>query len=92
MDNAVEASAGIENAVINLSAELRQGMLIIRQDNPANAASQPKERRVPELERGLGLHILENISRKYGGQLQYGTENGRFSLSLILNTEGKAQC
>lgn len=92
LDNAMEACAGIERPEIRIDAHVSQGCLVIHAENPTALRPQEKQRRIPELERGLGLHILEDLSKKYNGQLQYEAANERFQITLILNFEGNGLC
>lgn len=92
LDNAMEACAGIEQPEICIDAQISKGCLVIHEENPTAIRPPEKQRRIPELERGLGLHILEEMSKKYNGQLQYEAANDRFQITLILNIEGNVPC
>lgn len=92
LDNAMEACAGIEQPEICIDAQISKGCLVIHEENPTAIRSPEKQRRIPELERGLGLHILDEMSKKYNGQLQYEASNERFQITLILNIEGNVPC
>lgn len=92
LDNAIEACNGVEHPEIRISAHISKGCLVLYEENPVALSSQNKQRRIPDLERGLGLRILEDLSKKYNGQLQYETENERFRITLVLNFEGDFLC
>lgn len=92
LDNAIEACSGVEHPEIRIDAHISKGCLVIHEENPTTLRPQEKQRRIPELERGLGLHILEDLSKKYNGQLQYEAANERFQITLILNFEGNGLC
>lgn len=88
LDNAMEACSGVEHPEISIDAHISKGYLIIHEENPTAIQPQAKKRRIPELERGLGLQILEELSKKYHGQLQYEADNQRFQITMILSLEG----
>lgn len=92
LDNAMEACAGVAQPEICIDAHLSKGCLVIHEENPTTIRPTEKQRRIPELERGLGLHILEEMSSKYNGELQYEAADGRFQITLILNIEGNVPC
>lgn len=85
MDNAVEACAKVENPAIQVNAHVEKGYLVITESNPA--APEPerrKQRRIPELERGVGMHILRSVAEKYHGSCMSETHDGRYSVSVFL--------
>lgn len=86
IDNAEEACRGLEDRTISLAARVSRGYLSIETSN-ACAEPRAKKRRVPELERGIGFAIFQELARKYQGSFDYKTENGRFSACLILKGE-----
>lgn len=92
LDNAMEACAGVAQPEICIDAHLSKGCLVIHEENPTTIRPTEKQRRIPELERGLGLHILEEMSSKYNGELQYEAVDGRFQITLILNIEENVPC
>lgn len=94
MDNAIESCTGLEHPDIRLSAQLRRGYLSVTQSNPATERQEEKKRRIPELERGVGLHILEDLARKYDGTCTHEIADGRFSISVVLKLTkgGDALC
>lgn len=85
MDNAVEACARIENPGIELDARIEGSYLIISEANPALPEPESnKKRRIPELERGFGTQILDSVAEKHSGSCVTKTENGKYSVSVIL--------
>ena len=90
LDNAAEACRACEDKTISLTAAVSKGFLTIEAEN-ACAQPQTKKRRIPELERGIGFSIFQELARKYDGSFSYHTENGRFTASLILKGASFAQ-
>ena len=85
MDNAVEACAKLENPGITLDAKIDGSYLIISEENPALPdGDSAKKRRIPELERGFGTQILDSVAEKHSGSCVTKTENGKYSVSVIL--------
>lgn len=89
IDNATEACTGLENAWINISCVKSKGCLIISTSNPLRPRPQSKHRRIPELERGVGKAVLEDIAGKYNGSLYFSETDGTFTTQLILNPESR---
>ena len=68
LDNAAEACQQLPNPVITVKASIQQGYLLIETDNPVSPeVSVPKPLRIPQLERGVGFHILDELAEKYDG-------------------------
>lgn len=85
MDNAVEACARVVHPSIRLDARIEGSYLIITEENPAlPEAEDNKKRRIPELERGVGMHILESVAQKHNGSCLIETKDGKFTVSVIL--------
>ena len=85
MDNAVEACAKLENPKIELNAHIEKGYLVITESNPAVPEPEGrKQRRIPELERGVGMQILKSVAEKYQGSCMSETGNGNYSVSVFL--------
>lgn len=79
------ASTKLENPKIQLNAHIEKGYLVITESNPA--VSEPegrKQRRIPELERGVGMQILKSVAEKYQGSCMSETGNGNYSVSVFL--------
>lgn len=79
-----------EDRTILLTAAVSKGFLTIETENSC-AQPQAKKRRIPELERGIGFSIFQELARKYDGRFSYHAENGRFTASLILKGASLAQ-
>jgi len=43
-----------------------------------------KRRRIPELPRGVGFHILSELANKYDGDFSAGVRDGMFCARLTL--------
>lgn len=85
MDNAVEACAKLENHKIEMNAHIEKGYLVITESNPAVPEPEGrKQRRIPELERGVGMQILKSVAEKYQGSCMSETGNGNYSVSVFL--------
>ena len=84
MDNAIQACSCMENADISISAQLSKGHLIVNETNPVVASAPQKNRRIPELERGIGFHILENLAKRYDGSFEHDIKDNRFEVTVIL--------
>lgn len=85
MDNAVEACAKLENPKIELNAHIEKGYLVITESNPAVPEPEGrKQRRIPELERGVGMQILKSVAEKYQGSCMSETGNCNYSVSVFL--------
>lgn len=88
LDNAAEACRTQEEKVIRLRAHMAKGYLVMETENPVSAPSAgTKKRRIPELERGMGFRIFEELAQRYDGDFSYRTENGTFYVSLALRGE-----
>ncbi len=88
MDNAVEACAKLENPKIQLDAHIEKGYLVIMESNPAVPEPEAhKQRRIPELERGVGMHILESVAEKYQGSCVSETKDGSYCVSMFLKLD-----
>ncbi len=84
LNNATEACQSLGKKQIYLSARMDKGYLSIIERNPTGGDTDTKKRRIPELERGIGLHILNDLAKKYDGSFEYSIENNEFKASLIL--------
>lgn len=89
LDNAAEACQNCENRTISLSASMKKGYLSIETQNSFHQDRQ-KHRRVPELERGIGFHILQDLAHRYEGQFSYRSADGIFTVNLVL--KGACAC
>ena len=85
MDNAIEACAKVECPTIQINAHVEKGYLVIAESNPSvPEPERHKQRRIPELERGVGMHILKSIAEKYHGSCVGETHDGRYFISVFL--------
>lgn len=91
LDNAEEALRGAEEKYVVLKARIQGAYLVIDTENPCAHVRDTRsaERRIPELERGVGFCIMNNMAQKYDGQFKYGIENDVFRASLVLKTENR---
>ena len=85
LDNAVEACSSIAGACVDLSCAQLSGCLVIRTENPVSPSPAEKQRRIPELERGVGSRVLKGLAEKYNGSLKQEQKDGIFMAELILN-------
>ena len=83
MNKALEVCEGVENVWVSVMSWLERGYFIISMENPVKQGSREKKRRIPGLERGVGLRILKEPAEKYDGCLACKEENGRFRAKLI---------
>ena len=86
LDNAAEAALKCEKPWIKLNAYSSKGYLIIEVTNPT-LPNASKPRRIPELPRGVGSHILTEIAETYEGQYTCCEENGVFHATLTLKED-----
>lgn len=90
LDNAEEALRGVEDKRVALNARMQGAYLVIDTQNPCAATQNARAaaRRIPELERGVGFHIMNRLAEKYDGRFKYAIEDDTFQASLVLKTEG----
>lgn len=84
LDNAVDACQNSGKKQISLTAHMDKGYLNIEERNPLNSDTGLKKRRIPELERGIGFHILKELAEKYNGSFNTSAGETEFTVSLIL--------
>lgn len=87
LDNAVEACAGIAGACVSLRCAQLSGCLVICTENPVSHDPAEKQRRIPELERGVGSRVLKDLAEKYNGSLKQEQKDGIFRAELIFNLQ-----
>lgn len=95
LDNAAEACRSAPSKRISIRARIKNGYLLIETENPAVLPEEKaKPRRIPELERGVGFHILRELAEKYGGEFVTSTGDGVFHAALTLRevTADAAYC
>lgn len=84
LDNALESSKGLKNAHVEMKVNYQEPYLSIRCNNPVGENSRKHNRRIPEMERGLGMMILNEMARKYDGDLQAEQTGDLFQTQLVL--------
>lgn len=85
IDNCEEACESVENPSISITANVRSGYLRIETANPLPPViPEEKKRRIPELERGVGTHILNSLAEKYNGRFNAYSEDGNYKTEMIL--------
>ena len=85
LDNAEEACRGAADKHLAVRARVAKGYLAIETENSLPVCgAQEKKRRVPELPRGVGFHILQELAEKYDGTFTYRTDDGVFRAELAL--------
>ena len=84
LDNAAEACRDAGEKRLSLSARMDRGFLCIEIRNPAPAAPARHSRRIPELERGIGSHILRALAETYEGSDALTPSGGECTASLLL--------
>jgi len=57
---------------------------VVTETNPAPADDTRKKRRIPQLERGIGLHILTDLAGRYHGSCTQKVRDGQFTVSIAL--------
>ena len=86
LDNAIQGVLAQEDRTtpIRLCADLKQGFLLIRCENPARP---PQKRRNddPLRAHGLGLTILQQLAQRYDGSLKTSYQEGQFKVELMLS-------
>lgn len=84
MDNAIEACGCADVKEISLRSHVKKGYLIVTESNPAVKAPQEKQRRIPELERGVGFRVLSSLAKKYDGSFAHGIKNDMYTVTVML--------
>ena len=87
LDNAQEASVHASDAWIILKTRYQKPYLTLSCENAIPESDDVKIRRIPELERGLGFTILNDLAKRYDGQFRTETENERFRAEMILKNK-----
>lgn len=84
LNNAQEACEGIENSRIVLRVNYQKPYLSIFCENPVRDTQNKKRNRIPGLERGIGLLILEDLAKQYDGELRTEFAEETFQTQLVL--------
>lgn len=88
MDNAEEACAHSATPHISLRAHIEKGVLVIKEENSVSEGSDSgKQRHIPELERGVGMHILASVAEKYHGRFEHENNGDTFTAAVYLGLE-----
>lgn len=66
------------------SLSKKSSFIFIDTENPALPQVDAKRRRIPELPRGVGFHILSELANKYDGGGSAGVRDGMFCARLTL--------
>lgn len=93
LDNAVEACAALapDNRQIELSARAAKGILAVEVRNPFEGelcGSLPGTTKQDAVNHGYGLRSIQEIVRKYGGDMELRQEEGLFCLFCYLPDAG----
>jgi len=89
LNNAQEACEGIVNPKVQLRVNYQEPYLSILCENPVGEADNRHRNRIPGMERGLGLLILEDLAKQYDGELQIESGEGTFRTQLVLKGGGQ---
>lgn len=92
LDNAIENVCNLEDEgcrIIDVKVFAKDDFLIIKIENNYEGSVQFKNgfpiiKKENRGYRGFGLKTIQSIAEKYGGCLRIKTENGRFSLTIII--------
>ena len=84
LDNAAEASGGSDRKAIGINALMRKGFLRIEVTNSIAEAPKTKKRRIPQLERGIGIHICQKLAEEYQGSFNFARESDTATATLLL--------
>ena len=88
LDNAIEACRELtDSGEITISAQERQGYFVLTITNPTKHAdfeSIPTTTKTDKEHHGMGLMNIQDVARKYDGQMKTHCENGFFELSVAM--------
>lgn len=94
LENAIEASRQTDEKLLNVSIQLKQGVLKIEIENSFNSLSLKEKRekgrtsllttKKEKREHGIGLKSVQKIVEKYNGIIHIHKQNNRFHVELIL--------
>lgn len=94
LENAIEASSQTDEKLLNVSIQLKQGVLKIEIENSFNSLSLKEKRekgrtsllttKKEKREHGIGLKSVQKIVEKYNGIIHIHKQNNRFHVELIL--------
>lgn len=86
LDNAVESCEKLDQPKVILKTDFVPPYLRIRMENPYEKGRMRKKR-IPELERGVGTAILNQIADHYDGNYHTDEKDGIFIVSMMLKGE-----
>lgn len=93
LDNAIEAAAGCPEAAVRLRSWRRKNAYMIEVKNPFSGALALDEESglfqstKGGQEHGYGLANMRKVAQEYGGEIDVGTEDGVFALTVLLMVE-----
>ncbi len=98
LENAIEASEKTENKYLSVHIALKRGVLKIKIENSFESSCILQEKRQGKDivlkttkpftdQHGIGLKNVKKIVKKYNGTMSVTTQNGIFSVNLILYME-----
>ena len=90
IDNAVEACMGADVPELSIECIKAHGCLIIRTKNSVKRTSEKGERKIPELERGIGKYVLADVAKKYSGSISYKMLDNYYVTEMILEVGGRS--
>ena len=87
LDNSIRAAEAAASAEpIRVRSDVQRGYLVIHCENPALPPKKEKNDD-PLRSHGLGLTILEQLARRYGGHMDAEYRDGRFTVDLLLRPQ-----
>lgn len=91
LDNAVEACATLEagKRQVELTARAAKGILAVEVKNPFEGEFSnglPRTTKHDAQNHGYGLRSIQDIVKKYGGNMEIRQENGQFCLFLFMHS------
>lgn len=91
LDNAVEACAALEagKRQIELTVRAAKGILAVEVKNPFEGELSnglPRTTKQDAQNHGYGLRSIQEIVKKYGGNMELRQENGQFCLFLFMHS------
>lgn len=84
MDNALEACADSDEPFIVVRSTVIGDFLLISMDNSISQSAKKEIRHIPQLPRGLGTIILQQIASKYSGSFTSSIQKDRFHCEVTL--------
>ena len=92
LDNAQEACTKAVDPKIILKAGFKEPYLSISCRNTISKNVMEKKNRIPELERGIGTTILNEIAERYDGEYRTERKEGLFFADVILKNKESGSC